>query len=60
MFKKRLTNYVSELDVFLKTFDSIHPQPSASQAHEMAKHLKIVQLRDNKQEASKQDLWEKF
>lgn len=45
MFKKKITSYVSKIDEFLQTFDHKHPL-SLSQQEEVAKHLRIRQLRD--------------
>lgn len=38
--------YVSEIDDFLVQFDQSHPEKSLSQQKEIAKHARIVPLRD--------------
>lgn len=58
-------DYVSELDQFLQDFDQNHPQKSASQQREIAKHKNIADLRDDViEKASKtsqeKNLWKKF
>lgn len=40
-------NYVSELDVFLKRFDTQHPEKSHSQRREIEKAKRISTLRDD-------------
>lgn len=47
IFKKLKKNHVSETDQFLAAFDAEHPEKSASQLAEIAKHEKIAQLRDH-------------
>lgn len=59
--KKKLTNYVSDLDKFLTDFDKSH-ELSATQRKEKAKFKRIYQLRDVVSNVieSKKKLWEDF
>ena len=59
---KIVTNYVSEIDKFLQTFDRQHPEKSLSQQREIAKHKRIQQLRDRACQSAdgSTKLWEEF
>lgn len=55
-------HYVSDIDIKLAEFDTIHP-PSASQRAEINKYRRVSRLRDKKSplpEARHENLWEKF
>lgn len=56
--------YVSEIDQFLKTYDQQHPEKSASQQKEIAKHQRIAQMRDcikpKEETAPVDDIWKDF
>tara|TARA_B110000908_G_C9796381_1_gene246629 strand:+ start:182 stop:391 length:210 start_codon:yes stop_codon:yes gene_type:complete len=51
--------YVSEHDVFLHQFDKDHPEKSASQEKEIAKHQKLHALRDGVEVPAKVSLLKK-
>lgn len=56
-----LTNYVSEIDQLLQTFDEQNPVPSQSQRKERNKFLRITFLRDIADRPEKTPtLWESF
>jgi nitrate/nitrite-specific signal transduction histidine kinase len=46
MFKKKIKNYISNIDIFLQEFDKKHPK-SESQLAEIQKYQKVFALRDN-------------
>lgn len=55
--------YVSEIDQFLQEFDQSHPDKSASQQKEIAKHQRVYRLRDeakSPEENNRKELWDKF
>lgn len=61
MFKKQDKNYVSELDNFLIAFDAEHPEQSASQQQEIAKHAAIAKRRDTPQTTEESsEIWADF
>lgn len=39
--------FVSEVDLFMGNFRKQNPQKSASQLHEIKKHQRVFELRDN-------------
>lgn len=52
--------YISPYDKFLYEFDATH-EKSASQQHEIEKHKKIAEMRDNKDYKPEQgEIWEDF
>ena len=57
-------NYISEIDQFLKEFDQQHPEKSASQQKEIAKHQRISALRDQapitKISTTDKKIWDDF
>lgn len=54
------TNYVSEIDQFLQTFDKQH-NLSKSQQKEQATYRRIYALRDSAEQSTvMHSLWEKF
>lgn len=56
-----LTNYVSDIDRFLQTFDQRHPTPSLSQQQEITKYERIYALRDDPDYLDNHpSLWEGF
>lgn len=60
MFKK-LKNYVSSLDIFLKKCSKMQSKPSESQKKEIEKHGRIFKLRDQIQTLKKKSkIWERF
>ena len=61
MLKRKLHDYVSDADQFLKNFDKAHPEKSASQQAEIAKHEKLGKLRDEVNELSDDEqIWDEF
>ncbi len=46
MGKRIITNFVSEIDELLMTFDQQHPEKSDSQLREIKKHERVARLRD--------------
>jgi nitrate/nitrite-specific signal transduction histidine kinase len=46
MFKKKIKNYISNIDIFLQEFDKKHPK-SESQLAEIQKYQRVFALRDN-------------
>lgn len=61
MTSKKLTHYVSDIDLFLQNYDKKHPELSKSQQEEIAKLKRIYRLRDDRlaREPSK-TLWDEF
>ena len=61
MFNKKINNFISEPDKFLKKFDRQHPEKSASQQAEIAKHEHLAKLRDEQQSTNEQEeIWQDF
>lgn len=59
--KKKLQNYVSEADHFLKKYDQEHPQLSPSQLKEIKKSQRVSELRDHPKNADNNSkIWEEF
>lgn len=59
--KPILTNYVSEIDQLLLSFDQQNPELSSSQCKERQKYLNIYFLRDNAERPETTTLmWEGF
>lgn len=56
-----LTNFTSDIDKFLQTFDQAHPKPSQSQQKEIEKYHRIGYLRDVADHPEESTiLWEGF
>ncbi len=61
MIKRLEKNYVADIDKLLVEFDKEHPEKSASQQAEIAKHRRIAELRDNPDAQQKPaQIWEDF
>jgi hypothetical protein len=59
--RKIKTNFVSELDQFLKKFDEEHPELSKSQQAEIKKHQRVAKLRDDEnREEDDKAIWSGF
>jgi len=57
--------YVSDIGKFLADFDASHPNKSAAQQEEIAKHARIARLRDNVSpekaiDSDAEKIWEGF
>lgn len=52
--------YISEHDIFLHKFDKAHPEKSASQLKEIAKHKKLHALRDGVEVPAHASLMKRF
>ncbi len=58
---KKLSGYVSGIDLFLQDYDAKHPELSKSQQKEIAKLNRIYRLRDDpKASDSSSTLWDAF
>ncbi len=58
---KTITNYVSDIDLFLQDYDKKHPELSQSQQKEIAKSQRIYLLRDDPNATEGQSiLWDAF
>ena len=61
MSNKKLSNYVSGIDLFLQEYDKNHPSLSKSQLAEIAKLKRIYGLRDDPNASDTTNtLWEDF
>ena len=59
--KAKIKFYVSGTDCFLKTFDRDHPEQSASQQAEIAKHDAIAAKRDHVTSTKTESaVWDRF
>ncbi len=58
MFKK-IHNYVSDADKFLKIFDQKHDKLSTAQQAEVAKHQRLAKQRDEVSD-QEQSVWGEF
>jgi len=58
---RKLKNYISDEDRFLKTFDHAHPELSDSQQVEVDKHARLAKMRDEAADPEAQSsIWEDF
>ncbi len=58
---KNLSNYVSDVDRFLREYDKKHPELSKSQLNEIAKLKRIYRLRDDATASeTSPTLWDEF
>jgi len=56
MFRRKSTNYVSDIDKFIDEFNRTHPK-SESQLAEMKKYERLNALRDHPHALEKEDIW---